>query len=228
MIIAGLLFLSFNFGWIDSSLRWVIFSWPMIFIILSAMSFSKKDYSVAIIFLLIGLFFILPRLAVVYPEIFSAIDPSFARTYWPLLLIIVGVMIIAKIGSGKRGFGCAHNKKVVDTTAGNDGRINKVVTFGGSESIFLDPVFNGGNISTTFGGVIIDLRKTTLPEGETILDVSALFGGVQLYIPDGWYIDNRLQTIMGGVDDKRRVFDVDHSRKLILQGTLIFGGCELS
>lgn len=228
LILAGLLFLSFNFGWIDPALKWVIFSWPMILIVFSILSFSKRDFSIAIIFLILGAFFILPRLAMAYPEIFSVFNHGFARTYWPVLLIIVGILIIFRIGSGKRGIGCDFKKKNVDTTISNGGRVDKIVTFGGSESIFLDPVFNGGNISTTFGGVVLDLRKTSLPEGETILDINALFGGVELNVPDGWFIDNRLQTIMGGVEDKRRVFDVDLSRKLILQGTLIFGGCEVS
>lgn len=34
LVIAGLLFLSFNFGWIDAAWRPILFSWPMIFIVM--------------------------------------------------------------------------------------------------------------------------------------------------------------------------------------------------
>lgn len=212
LILAGFLFLSFNFGWIDPSLRGVIFSWPIVFIVLSILSFSKRDYLVGVIFLILGFFFFLPRLAMIYPETFSGIDTSFTRTYWPVLLILVGIVMVVRIGSGKRGTGYRNRQNVADNHLGESGSVNKNVIFGGSESIFLDPVFNGGNISATFGGVVIDLRKTTLPEGDTYLDISTLFGGVQLYIPYEWVIDNRLQSIMGGVEDKRRVMDTDYSR----------------
>jgi predicted membrane protein len=143
------------------------------------------------------------------------------------LLILIGLIIIFQIGSGKSLFTLGNKKNISSTAVNNEGMVQKNVLFGGSESIFLDPVFNGGNISATFGGVVLDLRKTTLPEGETYLDISAIFGGVQLYVPEGWLIDNRLQAILGGTEDSRRFHEPDHSGKLILQGTLIFGGCEI-
>ena len=228
LILFGVIFLSFNFGWIDSALKWVIISWPMIFIVISLISISKREYFKGLILFIIGLFFLLPRLAEVFPNTFSGIDSGFAHTYWPVLLILVGLMIIFQIGTGKGNHASGHKKNISGTTVNSEGRIDKNVVFGGSESIFLDPVFRGGSISTTFGGVVLDLRKASLPEGETCLDINAVFGGIQLYVPGDWYIDNRLQAVLGGIEDNRRFNDTDHSRKLILQGSLIFGGCEIS
>ena len=228
LILFGLIFLSFNFGWIDTALKWVIISWPMIFIVVSIISLAKRDYTQGLIMLVIGAFFLLPRLAGAFPEIFTGINPNFAHTFWPILLIIIGLIIVFQIGAGKGSFTFGHKKNLSGTAVNSEGRIAKNVIFGGSESIFLDPVFNGGNINTTFGGVVLDLRKTSLPEGDTYLDISALFGGVELYVPEGWLIDNRLQAVLGGIEDRRRFNDTDHSRKLILQGSIIFGGCEIS
>ena len=228
LIIAGLLFLSFNFGWIDTALKPILFSWPMIFIVLSITSFSKRDYSFAVIWLIAGLFFLLPRIAEAYPGFIGGVDTDFARTYWPVLLILLGLMLIFRIGSGKgRRAGHGYTQIGSDSTENVNGRIEKSVLFGGSESIFLDPVFNGGTISATFGGVVLDLRKTTLPEGETYLDIDATFGGVELYIPGDWSIETRFHTVLGGVEDKRLVSQPDYARKLILQGNLTFGGCEI-
>lgn len=227
LILFGLIFLSFNFGWINSALKWVIISWPMVFIVLSIISLAKRDYTQGLIMMVIGAFFLLPRLARAFPEIITGINPNFAHTFWPVLLIIIGLIIVFQIGSGRGSFAFGHKKNVTSTTVNSEGMVQKNVLFGGSESIFLDPVFNGGNISATFGGVVLDLRKTTLPEGDTYLDISALFGGVELFVPEGWVIDNKLQALFGGTEDKRRFNDTDHSKKLILQGSLIFGGCEI-
>ena len=228
LILFGMIFLSFNFGWINSALKWVIISWPMVFIVLSIISLAKRDYTQGLIMMVIGAFFLLPRLAGAFPEIFTGINPNFAHTFWPVLLIIIGLIIVLQIGSGRRGLAFGHKRNMSSTAVNSEGMVQKNVLFGGSESIFLDPVFNGGNISATFGGVVLDLRKTTLPEGDTYLDISAIFGGVQLYVPEGWLIDNRLQAILGGTEDRRRFNETNHSRRLILQGTLIFGGCEIS
>lgn len=228
LILAGLLFLSFNFGWIDPALRAVIFSWPMVLIVFSIISFSKRDYTFGFVWLVAGMFFLLPRLSAVYPDSLGGIDNDFTKVYWPLLLIIVGIIIVFSVVTGKNRIGgCSHKSLHTQSTENNNGIIDKSVTFGGSESIFLDPVFNGGNISAVFGGVVLDLRKTTLPEGETYLDIYAVFGGVELYIPDNWLVETKIQTVMGGVEDKRFVSQTDQSRKLILQGNLTFGGCSI-
>lgn len=227
LVIAGLLFLSFNFGWIDPALKPILFSWPMIFIVIGIIGFSKSNLLMSFFWLILGLFFLLPRLATAYPGIFTGIDGNFAHTYWPVLFILLGICLMARVLFGRnRRYGKRQHVNA-DSVGGVNGRIEKRVVFGGSESIILDLVFHGGEISATFGGVVLDLRRTTLPEGETYLDIDAIFGGVELYIPGDWVVETKFQTILGGMEDKRLVSQPDHSRKLILQGVLIFGGCEI-
>lgn len=227
LIVAGLLFLSFNFGWIDEALKPILFSWPMIFIFFSIISFSKRDYSLGIILLILGCFFLLPRIAGAYPLLIPGIDPAFTHNFWPVLLILLGLIMVFRVGNCKHPRKCPYRPTESDPIENVNGRIEKNVLFGGSESIFLDPVFYGGMINTTFGGVVLDLRKTTLPEGETCLDIDATFGGVELYIPGDWLVESRFHTVLGGVEDKRLISQPDYSRKLILQGNLTFGGCEI-
>lgn len=228
LVVAGLLFLSFNFGWIDVALKPVIFSWPMIFIVIGIISFSKNDYLISFIWFLLGIFFLLPRIAVAFPDLIQGVTADFARTYWPLLLIFIGVALIIRVVLGRQyqlKEGYEGNK--ADKTLNEYGRINRSAVFGGSESIFLEPVFQGGTLSAVFGGVVLDLRKTQLPEGDTYIDASAIFGGIELYIPSDWIVEAKFQTIMGGFQDKRLISEVDKSRRLILTGDLIFGGCEI-
>lgn len=245
LVVAGFLFLSFNFGWIDPALRPVIFSWPMIFIVIGIVSFSKNNYIVSLFWLILGGFFLLPRITTVYPGSIQGVDSDFTYTYWPLLLILFGIGFILKVILEKRRKSERELSGTIDTarpgyitetigstdtigsTENRGGHIVREVVFGGSESIFLDPVFHGGRISAIFGGVVLDLRRTQLPEGITYLDVEAIFGGVELRIPEDWLVEAKFQTVFGGLQDKRLVSSPDNSRKLIIQGDLIFGGCEI-
>jgi len=227
LVIAGLLILFFNFGWIDPAFKMVLFSWPMIFIVAGILNFSRRDSLMPVIFWVVGIFFLVPRIALAFPGSIPGLDADFAHNFWPLLLILLGVYFIWRVFTGKHRQWTHHHKFRADTVTGEGGRIEKRVVFGGSESIFLDPVFNGGALSATFGGIVLDLRRTTLPEGETCLDVEATFGGVELYIPGDWLVETRFQTVLGGVEDKRLVSTPDYARKLILRGDLIFGGCEI-
>lgn len=227
LVMAGLLFLSFNFGWIDPALKSVFFSWPVIFIVFAIIGFSKRNYVISFFWLILGVFFLLPRIATVYPNSLPGVDGDFAYNYWPLLLILLGVGLIMKIGLAKQKNNERELFSIADDEDQSHGRIEKRVVFGGSESIFLEPVFYGGEISATFGGVVLDLRRTQLPEGVTRLNIDATFGGVELHIPGDWSVETKLDEVFGGVEDKRLVSAPDHSRKLIIQGSLIFGGCEI-
>ena len=102
--------------------------------------------------------------------------------------------------------------------------------FGGSESLFLEPVLKGGDIDVVFGGVVIDLRQTTLPDTTVYLNIEAAFGGVTLYVPEGWCVKSNLDSIFGGYGDKRpnaAIASGECSSKLVLQGSLLFSGCTV-
>lgn len=228
LIAVGLLFLSFNFGWINPALKSVIFSWPMIFIVFSIVALIKREFLGFLFWLLLGGFFLLPRLTEAFPVLFPGIDADFMHNYWPVLLIVLGFVFLLKIvfGRNKHPFKKYINESNME---GVDGRVEKSVVFGGSENIVLDPVFNGGNIDIVFGGIVLDLRKTSLPAGDTVLNTDVVFGGISLYVPDDWKVVSRLDTVMGGFADKRlsAKLAVDSDRQLIIQGDLVFGGCDI-
>ncbi len=228
LILIGLIFLGFNFGWIDPALKNVILSWPMVFIVIGIVSFSKKDYLFSLIWLIAGFFFLIPRIVGSYPNLLPGLSSDFVGIYWPVLLIIVGLIFIVRVGNGKFSSAKRHYNTRGDSTGKElNGTVSKTVIFGGSESIFLEPMFNGGQISTVFGGAVLDLRHTQLQEGETYLDIDSIFGGVELYIPGNWIVETRFSTVFGGYQDKRLISETDSSRKLIIGGSLIFGGCEV-
>lgn len=231
LIIVGTLFLAFNRGWIDPDLRYVIFSWPMIFVIFAFIALSKREYWDLLFWLALAAFFLLPRIATLYPDALPGIDGNFAGNYWPVLLIIVGAAIVLKIVFGK-GISCSRSgseKFNVNPIEGTDGVYVRKVVFGGNEDIFLEPIFRGGKIDVVFGGVELDLRRTTLPEGDTHLQIEAVFGGVKLYLPEDWVVVPKIDAVLGGVENKRfsKTVPNESSSRLLITGEVVFGGCEI-
>ena len=231
LIAVGVLFLAFNFGWLDPALRSIVFSWPMIFVVFAFVALFKKEYWGILFWLALAAFFLLPRIAAAYPDALPGIDENFARNFWPVLMIVVGVAILLGFSFGKRK--CCrrhkHENMNFNKIEGTGGVYVRKVIFGGNEDIFLEPVFRGGKIEVVFAGVELDLRRTTLPEGDTRLSVEAVFGGIKLYLPDDWTVVPEIDAILGGVDNKRfsPVVQSEPSRRLIITGEVIFGGCEL-
>ena len=231
LILAGTLFLAFNFGWFDPALRSIVFSWPIIFVVFAFFALAKREYWGILFWLVLAAFFLLPRIAALYPDLLPGINEDFARNFWPVLLIIVGIGVILKISFGKRISCCRRDREQFDVNKieGTDGIYVRKVVFGGNEDIFLEPVFRGGKIEVVFGGVELDLRRSSLPEGDTHLQIEAVFGGVTLYLPDDWVVVPKIDAILGGVENKRfsKTAPVENPSRLLITGEVVFGGCEI-
>ncbi|MDR1951879.1 MAG: cell wall-active antibiotics response protein [Bacteroidales bacterium] len=235
--LAGSLLLAFNLGWLDASFRQIIFSWPMIFVFFSIAFLSNRNYFSAFIFLTLSTFFLLPKIANVYPDALPWIGSDFAAKYWPVLLILVGICVVFGLFSGKNTlifiFGDNSKNTIFSSTegfGGKDGIYTRKVAFGGAEDIFLEPVFRGGELTVAFGGVELDLRKTTLPEGDTYLNVSVGFAGAEIQVPEDWKVIKEITAAFGGVEENRKnqqTVEVDNSRRLIIKGNVAFGGLEI-
>jgi predicted membrane protein len=237
LMMIGVLFLGFNFGILPEKLKWIVFSWQMLLIFIGVINLFKRHLVSGVILTTIGTFFIIPRVIETYPQLFPGFNGDFTQVYWPLLLIVAGILIIlGKIFGPKWGYEWAnkqyhhhhHHDHYSKWENRGDNTFSKNSVFGAGEHIVLDPVFKGGELNAVFGGITLDLRKTTLAEGDTVIDINAVFGGVTILVPETWLVEMHLDAVFGGFEDKRyRVDDVDTSRKLIITGSCVFGGGEL-
>ena len=237
LMLIGMLFLGFNFGLLPAKMKWIIFSWQMLLIFIGVINIVKRHLISGVILITIGSFFIIPRIIQTFPQILPGFNGDFSSVYWPLLLIVAGMVIILGKISGpkwaKEEWTQWHNKhhkhhrnySQWDST-GNTFSKNSI--FGAGEHIVLDPEFKGGELNAVFGGITLDLRKTNLPEGNAHLEVNAVFGGITIIVPETWLIETHLDAVFGGFDDKRNKSDnLDNTRKLIVTGACVFGGGEL-
>lgn len=87
--------------------------------------------------------------------------------------------------------------------------------------------FRGGDASAIMGGVEIDLRNAKMREGEqAVLDAFALWGGVEVKVPQNWRVVSKVMPFMGAFEDKTVPNDTS-GPVLIIQGTAIMGGIEV-
>ena len=91
------------------------------------------------------------------------------------------------------------------------------------------PAFRRGSVLTWYGGGQIDLRGATLDPAGAELKVRALFGGVQVIVPETWRVDQRLGAFLGGVSDSRDKFDAPESGPVLrLSGWAVVGGIDVT
>ena len=235
LMFIGVVFLASNFGLIPMPLKSVIISWQMLLIFIGVVNLFKRKLISGVILIFIGGFFILPK-------VFPFLNNNFEQNFWPLILIGAGILILLQRVLGPKYFSERwdsewhphrhhprdfHNQKYSKWNT-NNGGFSKNSVFGSGEHIVLDPEFKGGDMNAVFGGITLDLRRTSLPVGETILEVNAVFGGITIYVPADWYIETHLDAVFGGFQDNRMPKEpLDTTKKLIITGSCVFGGGEL-
>jgi len=106
LVLTCLILVAFNFGLLNPSLQSIIFSWPMLLVMLSFIGFSKRYIFVPLLLLLVGVFFLLPRIESVYPGILGGVGVNFVSKYWYILLIVAFLLFIIDMFVSKRKGNC--------------------------------------------------------------------------------------------------------------------------
>ncbi|MFZ1801171.1 MAG: LiaF domain-containing protein, partial [Chitinophagaceae bacterium] len=89
--------------------------------------------------------------------------------------------------------------------------------------------FRGGTISCVMGGTELDLSQADIQK-PAIIDISQLFGGTKIVVPAHWDIKSEVSAMFGGFEDKRNISSnvIDSNKTLLLKGSTLFGGIEIS
>ena len=88
--------------------------------------------------------------------------------------------------------------------------------------------FHGAQCTAVFGSCKIDLRDAQIQGREAVVTTFAIFGGVEIRVPQDWEVVNRSITIFGGTGDHRQhPLSGPDTKTLILEGATVFGGVEI-
>ena len=106
------------------------------------------------------------------------------RTYWPLILIIVGVYMLV-VRRGVWVHRSAADKKWAAFSSGNatvsEGDvINSSSVFGDVHVRVTSQKFRGGTVSTVFGSAKVDLSGALVDTGKQHLRVNGTFGDIKI------------------------------------------------
>lgn len=217
VITAGVLLLLRNMGLLSAELKSIFFSWQMLLIAVGLINLAgKTSRLIGIVLIVIGTVFLIPD--------FFVFDLKFRTVFFPLLLIIVGIVILTqKLFVVRARF---IDEKVADSSD----FLNESNVFGGTKKRFTSKQFRGGKITCVFGGAEIDFTDTSLAPGKHVLEMTCVFGGASLIIPADWKVNTEMASILGGFVDKRINTPkeiADDAPELIIKGVAVFGGGEI-
>lgn len=100
------------------------------------------------------------------------------------------------------------------------------VLFGGQDIRYGSEEFSGGTYTAIFGGFTVNLRNVTLV-GDVVITVTALFGGIDLILPDNVQVISNIIPILGGAECKYVSSCDPHAPKIIINGNVSFGGIDI-
>jgi len=210
----GVVFLLQNLGFYYFDDLWDY--WPLLFVV---MGFAKlidsgfKDWISAGVLMLFGFFLLMLTL--------DYLDFADVWDLWPLILIYIGGRILLRNTNSSFG-----GKYVT-----SDSRVDAAAIFGGKEMRFTTDHFEGGSVTTLFGGTELHLENSRLAPGKIVLDVFVMFGGVEIFVPDAMRVVTKGFPIFGGFENKARSLPPDDPYEsetvLIVKGFAAFGGIEI-
>jgi predicted membrane protein len=90
-------------------------------------------------------------------------------------------------------------------------------------------VFRGADATAFMGGCELDLRDALMSSGElAVVDVFVIMGGVNIFVPPNWTVSQEVVPLLGGVHDKTHSVPSNPAQHLLVRGTVVMGGVEIS
>jgi predicted membrane protein len=144
--------------------------------------------------------------------------------WWPIVFIVIGLNFLR--GSWNRSrtvnIGAADNS--FDDT---DAYIKNIAMMSGVKRKITSKEFRGGELTAIMGGCEIDLRDADMKGEEAVLDVVAVWGGIEIRVPMGWSVSVKATPIMGGVEDGTYPSKEGTPKRLVITGNIVMGGVEI-
>jgi predicted membrane protein len=149
---------------------------------------------------------------------------------WPLFLVLIGLNIIWHALAGR-----PRQRRLRDgpfppgrcsPQETDESVLDESVVFGASEKTNISQDFRGGRISVMMGAYEIDLRRASIVAGPVELEVSASFSGVEIRVPEDWYVILKGSPVLGGVNNQTHKKEPG-AKTLVVTARVFVGGVEV-
>lgn len=152
---------------------------------------------------------------------FDLVHVSF-NIIWPLLFIFLGVQITMRAMRGSSAAGPAPG------AADADDYVRSFAVMGAVTRRNESQAFRGGELTAVMGGVELDLTNARAAGGRAVVDVFAMWGGIDIRVPDDWRVEVDATPVMGGVESNARLAPgVEAAGTLVVRGFVMMGGVEI-
>lgn len=212
LVVLGVLFLLHQMGRLDFG-DLVGRYWPVIFILIGIsilLSNNFKNVGSGVFFILFGAFFLLIRLRVFERALWHYI--------WPLAIIGAGLWILLRPA-------WRPDRETSAESTADDLNVNQV--FSGTDRKIVSQSFRGGKADVVFGSAAIDLRGAKLAGGQATLVLSAVFGGIEVFVPREWQVRLEGTPVLGSIESHKRSAAAPAGDVLTIKGSAVFGSVEV-
>ena len=187
--------------------------WTLSIIVPSIISLfeSGSNKTSSIIFLVIGILLLLAAKGVFEFEILWEI-------LLPAIVILIGLSLI---------FGHKVDFNVKEKTKCLDSKDTESIfaAFGEQNVSKSGEKFEKANLNAIFGAVKLDLREAKL-EKETVIGAWAIFGGIEILVPEDCIVKVKATPVFGGVSNERKNNE-DAKKTIYIEAYAIFGGLDI-
>lgn len=137
----------------------------------------------------------------------------------PAIIVVIGLKMLITGISGNKA-----NEMIVKMK--ENGKKPRVccATFSGCDINYNGEVFDGAELTAVFGGVECDLRNAII-EKDCAIQVSAIFGGIDILVPEHVNVKVNSTAIFGGISNKTAA--QKDAPTIYVGGTCMFGGVDI-
>ena len=137
----------------------------------------------------------------------------------PAIIVIIGLKMVL---NGM--FGNKANEIIAEIKEKGGEPKSGCAIFSGCNMDYDGQVFEGAELSAIFGGVKCDLRNAVINK-DCAIQVSAIFGGVDILVPPNVNVRATSNSIFGGVSNKTAAYK--EAPTIYISATCMFGGVEI-
>lgn len=177
--------------------------WPLALVAIGVGHFLDRSFFAGTTWFLLGVWFLAWTLDYID---FGPFDG------WALVPILIGVNLIRL--PFRRGRVTSRESSYTAFQAGMGARIRGVPPDDLSATAIM------GGIELDFTGAEPE------PSGSVVLSATVMWAGIEITVPSGWTVENRVLPILAGVEEKGPNLP-DGSGRLILEGVAIMAGIEV-
>lgn len=148
---------------------------------------------------------------------------DFWDVFFPGLLILFGSRLVLRSRRGPR------ERRVRGAT--DEGFVHAFAVMAGNEIRATSGAFRGAELGAFMGGVVLDLRNAKIESDQAVVEVFAMWAGIELQVPPDWRVVSKVVPLMGAFEDKTpprtSLAEGVPAKTLLVKGFVVMGGVEI-